>query len=64
MKLHIIDNGDTSVGIFPSSFSIDVPFNKEEVDDETLTWFKEQQLILYSEFAEGKLFAFYDFENY
>jgi len=64
MILHIIYNGDTSVGIFPSSFSIDVPFNNDDVDEETLKWFKDEQIKLYNEFAEGKLYAFYDYENY
>jgi len=63
MKLYIFDNGDTSVGILPTSFSIDVPFNRNEVDTETLEWFKGGQLDLYKEFAEGRLIAFYDFEN-
>ena len=63
MKLYIFDNGDTSVGIMPTSFSIEVPFNQNEVDSETLEWFKDGQLDLYKEFAEGRLIAFYDFEN-
>lgn len=63
MKLHIIDNGDTSVGIMPTLFFIDVPFDKNDVDDETLEWFRNEQLKLYKEFSEGRLYTFYDFEN-
>ena len=62
-KLTIIDNGDSSVGINPVWFEIDCPFNRNEVDEETLEWFRAEQIKIYKEFCEGSCMASYDFEN-
>jgi len=59
MKLIVTDYGDSSVGISPQSWNVDVPFNKE---DENLEYFRTSILNLYGEFAEGRLSAVYDFE--
>ena len=62
MKLYLHDNGDESVGIFSQGYSIDVPFERDDVDFDTLADFKKDIVKIYSDFCEGKLKALYDFE--
>ena len=62
MKLYIRESGDESVGIMPSLFEVECPFNKDEQDHENLEWFKSEILKIYAEFSEVKMTAEYDFE--
>lgn len=69
MKLHLCDQGDESVGIFPITWEVDCPFEKPDLsklftDDDIadFEWFKQQQIDIYKEYAQGKLTAAYDFE--
>lgn len=68
-KLYIHDTGDPSVGIFPTGWEAEVPIyipdshNMSEEDKESLDFFRNQMLEVYKEFAEGKLWAMYDFES-
>jgi|APGre2960657404_1045060.scaffolds.fasta_scaffold249435_1 hypothetical protein len=62
MKLYLHDNGDESVGISQTGYSVDVPFNRDDVDFETLVDFKKDIVRAYSYFCEGKIKALYDFE--
>ncbi len=69
MKLIITDWGDPSVGIWIISYEINCPFEKPDpdvilLDDDfnDLEWFRQQQIDIYKEYAQGKLTAAYDFE--
>ena len=62
MKLIIFDNGDPSNGISETQYEIDVPFNKDDVEYGTLSFFKDSIHNIYKEFAEGRLILLYDFE--
>jgi hypothetical protein len=61
MKLFITDFADPSVGLFQASYDVVCPFEKEDVH--ALSFFKEEIKKIYSEFAEGKVVAEYDFER-
>lgn len=61
MKLIIKDHGDSSVGIQPSYYEVDVPFQKDS-DKEILDMFKESMLHAYAMFCFGKMTLLYDFE--
>lgn len=60
MILTITDCGDDSVGIFPQSWNIDCPFEKE--DTEELEPFRKTMMDIYAPFADGRIDAYYDFE--
>ena len=66
MKLIIKDNGDPSVGIPSSHWTIDVPFEKDMFDEEefksNLEAFRDAMIIEYQNYCEGKCYADYDFE--
>jgi hypothetical protein len=62
MKLHIIDEADPSVGWMPREFTIDCPFEREDVEESQLEAFKLEMLLLYSDHADGKLIARFDYE--
>ncbi|KKQ95352.1 MAG: hypothetical protein UT21_C0006G0024 [Candidatus Woesebacteria bacterium GW2011_GWA1_39_11b] len=62
MKLTIIDHGDTSAGLDPQTWEIDCPFNREDVDKDTLEWFRNKINGMYYYFANGKIISLYDFE--
>ena len=50
------------MGIAPYTWIIECPFKKENVDAETLSWFKEEIKKIYIDFAETQLELNYDFE--
>lgn len=62
MKLTIFDKGDESVGLFPTQWEVDCPFDEITAEENDLQFFKERAKDLYSDFAQGKLTAMYDFE--
>ena len=62
MILTITDEGDPSVGIFSQNWNIECPFNKDDVDQQNLEWFRFTISKAYGPFCEGKLIAMYDFE--
>lgn len=68
MKLILTDKGDPSVGIFETTWEVDVPLQdfkdaKMELDYvQELQFFKESIKKVYEEFAEGRIIAHYDFE--
>lgn len=64
LKLHIIDQGDPSVGIFQQAFSVECPMNWTHSDIEERDWFREKILKIYNEYSEGKLIAIYSDESY
>jgi hypothetical protein len=62
-KLFITDQADPSVGAFEESFVIECPFERVNIEDEELEFFKNAMIEAYQEFAFGKIVAEYDFEN-
>lgn len=62
MKLIIEYPGDPSVGLWATSWEVECPFERSEHDAETLEWFRQKQLELYSELADQRVHARYDFE--
>ena len=62
-KLFITDKGDSSVGMFPRTWTIEHPFTKDEADKEFLEWFRLHMIGIYYEFSEGSVTAEYDFER-
>mgnify|MGYP006382512163 CR=1 FL=1 len=65
MKLHLIHNGDSSVGDIGESFDIDCPFEKDtfgQDNTEALEYFKRDMIDLYSEYVDYRLHGLYDFE--
>jgi len=64
MKLYITDLGDPSVGIFAMTWILDCPFEYDKEDIENMEQFRIDQLKAYSEYAQGKLVASYDFEYF
>lgn len=67
-KLIIHYNDDMSVGIFPQTWEVDVPFyisdstQMDDVDKEDLERFRKEMSDIYSEYADGRVWAQYDFE--
>ena len=64
MKLYVDDNGDPSVGIFSQTWVIECPFEYDENDTQNMEQFRIDIIRIYSEYAEGKITADYDFECY
>jgi len=62
MKLFIFCNGDESVGLNPFEYSIECPFEQNEVEQNDLDYFKELQVNVFSEFLDLKVRGIYDFE--
>jgi len=62
MKLIIYNEGDRSVGLNPYHYELLCPFEKEDVEDEVLKWFKEIQLKTYQECLDLHVKAYYDYE--
>lgn len=62
MKLIIHETGDTSVGIQPRYYTIDCPFEREDVGKADLEEFKYDVLKSFKPFAETHMGAAYDFE--
>lgn len=60
MKLIITDHGDTTVGIFPQTWAIECPFDKQ--DSEFMEDFRADIMAAYSHYCEGKMSADYDFQ--
>ncbi len=60
MRLHLIHNGDSSVGDMGESFDIDCPFGQDNT--EALEYFKRDMIELYSEYVDYRLHGLYDFE--
>lgn len=61
MKLLITDHADPSVGLMPTTYEVDVPFEKDS-DKEAFDDFKEKMLHAYSMYCFGKMTLLYDFE--
>jgi len=61
MKLTIYDRGDESVGIFPRQFEIQCPFDKDDIEQSDLDFFKSEAELLFAEFDSAS-YSMYDFE--
>lgn len=64
MKLYLTDNGDPSVGIFPATYEITCPFERSDVDEETMDDFKREITSIYNEYGDARMKAEYDFEYF
>ena len=64
MKLIIHEKGDTSVGYPETYYSVDCPFERNDVCQEDLDDFKRKLLDMYEDYAENYMHAFYDDEKY
>lgn len=62
MVLTISSRGDMSVGINPTSYDIDCPFNLEETEQEEIEWFRSKMFEIFKEFDDMVSEAEYDFE--
>jgi hypothetical protein len=62
MKLIITDKGDPSVGIFECQYSIECPFNKDEIEKADLEMFRQEMINIYADYSQMKIYADYDFE--
>lgn len=63
MKLIIKEYGDSSVGLPERYFIVECPFEKNEVEESDLIFFKAGILQSFMEYAEMRMEAFYDFED-
>lgn len=67
-KLVITDHGDSSVGIFPCSWEIDVPIyipdykEMSNSNKEDLEFFRKGMIEVYKEFCDGRISAEFDYE--
>lgn len=61
MKLFLFDPGDPTVGIFPQTFEIDCPFEREDADANGLEEFRKEIVNLFDTYDVG-VKAQYDFE--
>jgi len=62
MKLYITDKGDPSVGIFDETWTVEAPFNEDDVDALDLNEFKNMIIDVYKEFSFGKIIGQYENE--
>jgi hypothetical protein len=62
MKLFIFNAGDDSVGLNPIEYSVECPFERNEVEQNDLEYFRELQVNCFSEFLDLKVRGIYDFE--
>jgi len=58
--LIIIDTGDDSVGMLGQEWRIPLPFNIEDLEEETLIGFQNGIVELYKKFTNGKIIAVYE----
>ena len=63
MTISVIELGDPSVGLSDVQYKVDCPFNLDDVDKESLEYFRERIKALYREFSDQKVTAIYDFET-
>lgn len=62
MKLFVCLKGDPSVGIWDQQFTVEVPFEKDDVEQKDLDDFRDAITKLYTEFSGDKVGCDYDFE--
>lgn len=58
----VTDAGDASVGIFPQSWMVEVPFSIDINDKEMLEDFRAGIARLYNDYCDGRCRVEYDFE--
>lgn len=62
MTLFVTDHGDPSVGRFPQTWEVICPFERDQVEQDSMEFFKAAILAAYAEFTECATSAEYDFE--
>ncbi len=65
VKAIITDKGDSYVGIFSYTHSVECPFSKEYIDTDTegLEFFRKALIDLYWEYADSTINVRFDFEK-
>lgn len=58
----VTDAGDPSVGIYPRSWQVELPFTIDFEDKAQLEPFREEVIALYEDYCDGRCRAEYDFE--
>jgi hypothetical protein len=62
MKCIITDYGDSSVGLFPQEYEMDIPFQREDLDNDELEQCRNDIASFYSDYANGRISVLFDFE--
>ena len=62
MKLFICYYGDENIGLRSEEFEIQCPFNKKDVEEKDLKYFRELQENVFGEFLDLKVKGIYDYE--
>ena len=70
MKLFVTDHADPSVGMFPCTWEVEVPFLVDDAakkeyrrgDDSELDYFRNDIQELYNSYCDGRCEAYYEFE--
>lgn len=60
--LYVVDKGDSSVGICEIEYAIVCPFDKNDVDDKELDYFRYEIIDLYQQYTDTKIIADYNHE--
>ena len=60
--LYVCDKGDYSVGINEIEYAIVCPFNKNDVDDKELDYFRYEIIDLFQQYTDTKIIADYNHE--
>ena len=71
MKLYITDHADPSVGMFPCTWEVEVPFSVSDTDilqykttgNLGLDMFRDDMRRVYQDYCDGRCEAYYEFEN-
>lgn len=61
MNLIINDKGDQSVGIFPTSYTVETPLDHTD-DTDAIEFFRKAAIDLFSQFTDGRITAMYEWE--
>lgn len=61
-KATIIDYADPSVGLMQRDYSVDLPFEFDEIEADEREFFRAKLTELYGEFAEGKIIIHFEDE--
>jgi len=61
-KATVIDYADPSVGIMQRDYSVDLPFEFDEIENNERDFFRRKLSELYGPFAEGKIVVHFEDE--
>jgi hypothetical protein len=61
-KAAVIDYADPSVGLMQRDYSVDLPFEFDQIESDEREFFRLKLAELYGEFAEGKIMVHFEDE--